>query len=480
MTSQDAVAELALKGDVPALIVPGGGDWREAPPAPAVEAGNGSPIEEARRQHAALLGEDADRVRTVRLDLDALLTLGTLVDVDVRGLSLFTAQSTWEDLGITESDVRRERFSRPMIYLLPKKVLRKFNTLGARARNNLANHSFDVTGFRPWRWIPFTAYRKWRKLHRKLTGEWDAARQTHIQGVYGDLLEALERDLREVAAETYATLAAGIGSTPLAATIALRTAGDEPPRNESTIDGLPDQGTFTGRFVNRLMVRFPTRQAIEANLRLDYSTAALINPAMVEAELAARDQVRRAREAESEVHRREQQLVWERADAEGVELQARQEAATYQIRMHEMEEQQRRDQLEEMRKAEMEHYREQLQEMTSPMRAVFNQLRAQVYDDAQAVAASLRKHGTLIGASSRRARNMCQTFRLLDALDDQELNGLIAQIEGQLEERAPERDLEEIEAVMNDVVDLTHEAAVELETMQRGRGRWAAVQALSD
>ena len=173
-------------------------------------------------------------------------------------------------------------------------------------------------------------------------------------------------------------------------------------------------------------------------------------------------------------------MVWERADSEQVDLQARQKAATHQIRMHELEEQQRRTQLEEMRKAEMEHYREQLQEMASPMRAVFNQLRVQIYDDARAVAASLRKHGTLIGASSRRARNMCQTFRLLDALDDQELNRLIAQIEGQLDERAPERDLEEIEAVMNDVVDLTHEAAVELETMQRGRGRWAAVQALAD
>ena len=75
---------------------------------------------------------------------------------------------------------------------------------------------------------------------------------------------------------------------------------------------------------------------------------------------------------------------------------------------------------------------------------------------------------------------MCQTFRLLDALDDQELNRLIAQIEGQLHESAPERDLGEIEAIMNDVVDLTHEAAVELETMQRGCGRWASVQALSD
>jgi len=136
--------------------------------------------------------------------------------------------------------------------------------------------------------------------------------------------------------------------------------------------------------------------------------------------------------------------------------------------------------LEEMRKAEMAHYREQLQDMASPIKAVFGQLRAQIYDDARAVAASLRKHGALIGASSRRAKSMCQTFRLLDALDDRELNRLIGQIEGQLNECAPERDLAEIEAVLNEVVDLTHEAALDLETMQRGRGRWSAVQALSD
>ena len=304
MTSLDTVTELAVRGDVPALIVQNGGDWGKTSPDPAGETGNGSPIEQARHQHAALLGEEPDRVRTVRLDLDVLLTLGTLVDVDVRGLSLFTAQSTWEDLGVTESDVRRNRFSRPMIYLLPKKVLGKFNTLGARARNNLANHSFDVMGFRPWRWVPFTAYRKWRKLHQKLTGEWDAARRTLILGEYDDLLAALERDLSVVAAETYATLAAGMDPSPLYA--------------GCTNDNVPGLEAFTGRFTHRLMVRFPTRQAIEANLRLEYSTAALINPAMVEAELAARDRVQRAREAEWEAHRREQQLVWERADAERV------------------------------------------------------------------------------------------------------------------------------------------------------------------
>ncbi len=257
MTSPDAVTELALRGDVPALIVQNGGDWGDLLPASTTGSSNGSPIEEARRQHAAMLGEEPDRVRTVRLDLDVLLTLGTLVDVDVRGLSLFTAQSTWEDLGITESDVRRNRFSRPMIYLLPKKVLRKFNTLGARARNNLADHSFDVMGFRPWRWVPFTAYRKWRRLHQKLTGEWDAARRTLILGEYDGLLAALERDLSVVAAETYATLAAGIDSSPL-------NAG-------RTINDLPDQEAFTGRFTHRLLVGSqlvrPSRPTCASNTR---------------------------------------------------------------------------------------------------------------------------------------------------------------------------------------------------------------------
>ena len=248
-------------------------------------------------------------------------------------------------------------------------------------------------GFRPWRWVPFTAYRKWRQTHRKLTQEWEAARGTLILGDYDRLLAALERDLSAVAAETYATLAAGA----------------------DPVEELPDPEAFADRFIQRLLGRFPTRAAIEANLRLEYATAALVNPAMVEAELAARDRVQRAREAEREAHRRQQQLVWERADAERVELQARQRVAAQQIRMHELEEQQRRIQLEEMRQAELAHYRQQLQEMASPMQAVFQQLRAQIYEDARAVAASLEKHGTLIGASSRRARNMCQTFHLLDA-----------------------------------------------------------------
>jgi hypothetical protein len=123
--------------------------------------------------------------------------LGVLVDVDVHGTSMFTARATWNELGIPEEDTRRKRLKRGTEDLIPKVYIGRLRSLEARFRQSLDKHSFDVAGFRPYRWVPFTAYESWR-------GEWDRL-QEELARVRGYRVEEVPAEIgaRRVASEGY-------------------------------------------------------------------------------------------------------------------------------------------------------------------------------------------------------------------------------------------------------------------------------------
>lgn len=54
------------------------------------------PLDVLRSEHAEKVGVEPDRVEVVRLELDMLLERGTLVDIDVHGISMFTTRATWQ------------------------------------------------------------------------------------------------------------------------------------------------------------------------------------------------------------------------------------------------------------------------------------------------------------------------------------------------------------------------------------------------
>jgi len=129
-----------------------------------------------------------------------------------------------------------------------------------------------------------------------------------------------------------------------------------------------------------------------------------------------------------------------------------------------------------MRKAELEHYKEQLRQMASPIAEVFHQLRAQMYEDAVAVLTTMQKNdGKLIGPAVRRARSMVETFRLLNALDDKELEKLLDAIERQLEAAPSERRAAQVEETLHQIARLTHRSAAEVRRLT-APSRWQALR----
>lgn len=68
-----------------------------------------TPIAEKVAAHAAQLGIDDKRIRQYQVDLSWMLDHGTLVNVHVYGINLFTSRATMAELGIQTGDIRASR-----------------------------------------------------------------------------------------------------------------------------------------------------------------------------------------------------------------------------------------------------------------------------------------------------------------------------------------------------------------------------------
>ena len=66
---------------------------------------------DVRVRHAEKLGVEPERVELVRLQLAKLAEDGTLVDIDVIGLSRFTRRLSWEDLGVKPPEGKAIKFT---------------------------------------------------------------------------------------------------------------------------------------------------------------------------------------------------------------------------------------------------------------------------------------------------------------------------------------------------------------------------------
>ena len=401
----------------------------------------GSPLEALREAHAQKVGVEPDRVELVRLELDILLEHGTLVDLDVHGLSMFSTRATWQELGVPESAVRRARFTRGGKDLIPREYIRAFQSLEVRLRHCLDSHSFVVEGFHPYRWVPFTSYGKWREAHQQIVQEWDQLRKNLLEEYDEQLVPLLERDFTQVAEEAWISL------------------GHYGQGNDV------DKETFVTGIVAAAQRRMPAREEIETRLRIDYRTAALVSPTLVEQELAYRDEITQERE----LARQQALLEQTRLQAEKTEEEARRRIALEQA-------QQQERLLRQMREAELAHYRQQLAEMTSPIAGVFGQLRDRMLQDAQAVLATMqRNEGQLIGPAVRQARGMVETFRLLNATGDQELEELLDRMEGLLNQKPDGQRTAAVQQVLHDIATVASQQAVEVRELVR-RGRFAALR----
>jgi len=94
----------------------------------------------------------------------------------------------------------------------------------------------------------------------------------------------------------------------------------------------------------------------------------------------------------------------------------------------------------------------------SPLEEGAKQLHTAVYEAAAAMRDSLQKHNYLHGASAKRARELARWFRLMNWQSDQQLDGLIAELEGLASRPTAKRkrDPGPIDQVLGDIIGICY------------------------
>jgi hypothetical protein len=395
-----------------------------------------------RTAELAQYGIAPDHVQHVQLQLDVLRRQGVLVDLAIGGVGMFTRAATWEELGFTDDDLRRSRLTRGQKYLIPEEQVKRLRSIESQMRQCLEGRSYRITGFSPYRWIPFTAYETFVSEWQELLARFAEARRD-ILNHYEEYVDLLADDFRQVAENAWRSMQNG---------------------QVVEINGVryTDLDRYTDRVVQCALARFPSRREIEDGLTADYTTALVY----AEQDLAA-DQLAASR-------------IYQQAEIERAETDARKREAYLQahlleseiqrqVTMRSLEEQEKRIKIEAMLQAEAEHARQRLQAMASPFDEVFVQLRKQIAADCQSMLESIHKNGYVRGKVAEKGRGLIEFFELMAAHDDGKLRDRLLELKSAIgpvgDERrtdAPDRDVAEITGLLSQVIDLGHAAAQDL------------------
>jgi hypothetical protein len=393
-------------------------------------------ITERRQQAAEVTGRPADQIRSIQVQLDVLRKQGLLIDLSIRGTSMFTRTASWAEIGI-QADIKDPRFSRftkGQKFLIPEEEIRALKSVETRMRYWLEKLSYGVTGFRPYRWLPYTAYQKWQTQWVELWKEFYAIKERIISNMdsYQDWLsdgfaEVAEASWKSIRANGYKYV---------------------------TLNGRQmDHDSFVDYVVSSAISKLPTAAQVEENLHADYITA-----------LVYGDQDVAADQAQAEVIRARAQSKRERVSLQN-SRQA--EQVRHELAMHQLVEQERSACIEAMREAEARHAREQLRSIASPFEEVFTALRCQMSEDAAEMLSSIRKNGFVRGKIAEKGRGLIEMFNLLAVQDDHELRGRLEALKhaiGPIGDRtdAPERSTEDVKSILEQIMDLERSAAQDL------------------
>lgn len=375
-------------------------------------------LTDRKKKAARILNVESDSVNVFQMQLGALRSLGLLIDIDVRGFSMFTRAATKAEWGIADADERSPRLKGGSKLLIPEQYIKRLRTLETRFRQLLDKYSYEVSGFRPYRWLPFTAYDEFRAKWTDLETELKDIKRSIIRN-YDSFVDSLADDFgamalrswRDLKAQKYETISVG-------------------GRHFKT------QDAFIDFVVASAVGKMPTKPQIDSGICVDYRTAILASDSDVAAEFLAADQSRASRE---ELRTRERQSARS-------EFLADQEAQT---------------KLAVMQQAELERARAQIREQGSPFDEVVNMMRRRMADAAATMLDSIKKNGFVRGKIASQGAGLLEFFDLMSVVGDDNLHNSLVSLKSQIgtigKARAnndPERDIDEIKQTLTGIVEL--------------------------
>lgn len=389
----------------------------------------------------------------VNVQLGLLREEGILVDLNITGTGMFQKTPIWAELGIPEftGDRRVTQFTKGNKFLYPEEKVRALKSFQSRLSQNLERYTYDVTGFRPFRWLPYTAYQAWREKHDQIITEAHAFIDTELIACHDECLSFIAQAYREIAEAAW--LSATTGETDSGRRMQKYDSIEVYDKKNHEYLNL-DHVDFVDFIIRLAVSQVPTVEDIQNKLVFGYTTALVYGEADVASDEAAAANIRAQVSFEREKADLENQLLTE---------QVRKQAWDNQV-----EQTERETQIEAMRQAEYDHHRQQLQETVSPFVEVYRAAMSQFIDHAKDMLESIQKNKHVRGKVAERGRGLLDLYNLMviPGMGDDRMMSYLSDLRsmlGPVDDGV--RDPEKIAAKLHEIVALEAEVSRDLSAM---------------
>ncbi len=377
-----------------------------------------------KEQAAINLGISCREVETMPFDLSALETEGIFLNIDCRGFSTLERQIEWKSLGVELPIQGAVRLSPPRAGLLPDVYRRKLIRAASQAHNALNKYSFRFTlcesvwGTSEYKWIPWNAFENFEQEYRKAC-ETLAAAKAEVLAKYDDILLTLRKSFAELAE-------------------------DSAKRLDATLEIPVNREEFVANVVAHALGMIPTRAHVRDGLTISMKPKVIV----LGSEMIAEQQ--KARELSLETAKIE-------SEREQVRLELHTKTRIEQLKINdfELDQKRTREVKERIRHMKIEAAKEAASEAVSPIKEGLDQITAKIYEAAKEMAEKMHTADFVPGALAKRARQMCEWYRLMNFTGDTSLEEVLERLQTAAGASSKVRSRVEMQSALNDVLRAT-------------------------
>lgn len=363
----------------------------------------------ARDRLAKRMEADATQIDVVHENIALrLMEGGVIVDIDIHRWT-GTRRLLPEELGI-KGKTRSKAIRLGEKLLMPPTIYRTANSLTTQLRTNLERNSFRTV----WgRWIPATAYSKWKTRHDELAKEYEEI---------GDLLAANLPQIIEGGTGAWGELRRLYAEHARAAWCRI----NHYPVEDSNLERCP--ASFVDRYIEAIFQYMPSPDEIRESFRVVAKINFIPLPSML-----TEDKVR-------------SQRLWEQAEAD------RQADAK------------RREAQEQMEADVRNHYFAQKREMIDEfLTGVAGEVYSKMYDvSSRALATMSKNQGKLLEPTLRQLRSLVEWGEAMNVADHEELGQALDKLRGMIERSSEHRKPEDIEQQLKAMGTVARSVLVDL------------------
>lgn len=221
-------------------------------------------------------------------------------------------------------------------------------------------------------------------------------------------------------------------------------AEDSTKRLDATLEIPLDREEFIANVVSHALGMIPTREMIRDGLTITMKPKVIV----LGSEMLAEQQKAKTLNLENtKIEVAQSQVL--------LELDTKSQIERLKIHDFELEQRREREVKERIRQMKIEAARDAAQDAISPIKEGLDQITAKIFEAAQEMAQKLAGADFVPGALAKRARQMCEWYRLMNFTRDTSLEKVLERLQTAADAEAKLRSTSEMQSALNDVLRAT-------------------------